>query len=464
MRKAAFGLAAVAAATAGAAAVLTRGPAPEAGTASSHREAPLISEDPTVDNTDVYAFRSPDRPDTVTIISNWNPAEDPAAGPMYFAFSSTARYNINIDTNGDGRANIVYRVRFRNAPGVAFLRTGAQPFTVTRESGGNPQTVAQGTTPPSNIGPRTTPNYRQLVTSSIVNLTGGGQFFAGQRDDGFYGDIGAIFDSLNFRRFPGNTGGGKDFFAGYGVHSIALQLPISQLGAQNNIIGVWSSTDRQRLTVRNVRQKQRIRVRVGRTTVTRTVTVPRAVVRNQFVQVSRLGNPLVNEVLIPTERKDEWNRGVPLDDGRRFLNFFREPILAALVNRQYPGVVNAPERDRDDIIGIFLTGLPNLNSTGTTMAEMLRLNVSIAPSGPVGQGNRLGVVGGDMAGYPNGRRLEDDVIDISEKAVAGVLKGNAVAGLIGDGVNANDVPFLPTFPYQADPFSGFQNTKGEQKP
>jgi hypothetical protein len=180
--------------------------------------------------------------------------------------------------------------------------------------------------------------------------------------------------------------------------------------------------------------------------------------------VSRLGNPLVNEVLIPTERKDEWNAGTPRDDGTKFLSLYRQPILAALVNQLYPGVVNAPERDRDDIEAIFLTGLPNLNNTGAVRAEMLRLNLGIAPAAAVGGGNRLGVVGGDNAGFPNGRRLEDDVIDIAEKAVAGALKGNTVAPLLGDGVDGNDVPFLQSFPYQADPFSGFENTKGQQRP
>ena len=460
MRTAALLLTGLVAVAAVAVVALVRGPSPDASTASSHREAPLISEDPTADNTDVYAFRSPDRPDTVTIISNWIPGEDPAAGPMYYQFSTGARYNINIDTNGDGQANIVYRVRFGGSAPVAFLRNTVQPFTVTRVGNGRSEVVARGNTPPNNIGLRTTPNYRQLAANAVTELAGGGSVFAGQRDDAFFGDIGAIFDSLNFRRFPGNAGGGKDFFAGYGVHTISLQIPISQLQAQNNIIGVWSSTERQRLTVRTVKARKRVRVRGT----LRTILATRRVVANEFVQVSRLGNPLVNEVLIPTQRKDEWNRGTPLDDGREFASFYREPMLAALINRLYPGVVNAPERDRDDIEAIFLTGLPNLNNTGTTRAEMLRLNVSIAPTAPVGAGNRLGVVGGDNAGFPNGRRLEDDVIDIAEKAVAGALKGNAVAPLLGDGVNGNDVAFLPSFPYQADPFSGFENTKGEQKP
>ena len=436
------------------------GQAPDGATASSHREAPLISEDPTADNTDVYAFRSPDRPDTVTIISNWIPAEDPAAGPMYWEFSSRARYNINIDTDGDGRANVVYRVRFGQSQPVAFLRSTIQPYTVTRVQGGRSQVVARGNTPPNNIGPRSTPNYRSLAAAAVLPMEGGGSVFAGQREDAFFGDIGAIFDRLAFRRFPGNAGGGKDFFAGYAVHSVSLQIPIAQFQARNNTIGVWSTTERLGLGVRTLK----VRTRVLAQGKLRTRIVKRRVIGNGFVQVSRLGNPLVNEVLIPTNRKDEWNRGTPRDDGTKFGNFYREPILAALINQLYPGVVNAPERNRDDIEAIFLTGLPNLNNTGPVRAEMLRLNLGIAPTAAVGRGNRLGVVGGDNAGFPNGRRLEDDVIDIAEKAVAGALKGNQTATLLGDGVDTNDQPFLSSFPYQGDPFSGFQNTKGEQKP
>ena len=178
------------------------------------------------------------------------------------------------------------------------------------------------------------------------------------------------------------------------------------------------------------------------------------------MQVSRLGSPLVNELIIPTARKDEWNRSAPANESR-FLRYYREPILAALINELYPGVVNAPEEDRDDLVQVFLTGIPKLNYTGPTKAEMLRINLSIPPTTSP---NRLGVVGGDLAGYPNGRRLEDDVIDIAEQAVGGVLLGNQNARLLGDGVDANDVANLPTFPYENDPTSGFDNVKGQQKP
>ena len=432
-------------------AALLGGPAPSAGKASSHREAPSISEDPTADNTDLYAFRSPDRPDTVTIISNVIPAEDPAAGPMYYEFSPSARYNVYLDRNGDGRAEITYRFRFRPSTPVAFLRSTVQPYTVTKLEGGRSEVVATGNTPPNNIGPRTTPGYRQVAQNAVAQLAGGGLVFAGQRDDAFFGDIGAIFDSLGFRRGTGNAGGGKDFFAGYGVHTLSLQLPIASLADPDGIVGVWTTVERQQLRVE------------AKTRKVRGTRVTSSVVSRPWVQVSRLGNPLVNEVIIPTAQKDEWNRSAPTGDSR-YASLYTQPVLAALINQLYPGVVNAPERDRDDLVAVLLTGVPNLNFTGATRADMLRLNLSIAPTAAVGAGNRLGVFGNDLAGFPNGRRLEDDVIDIAERAVAGKLKGNPNADALGDGVNANDVPFLTSFPYQADPFSGFENTKGQQKP
>ena len=425
-----------------AAVLVVRGPSPEAGTASSHREAPLISEDPTADNTDLYAFRAPDAPNDLTIIGNWIPAEDPAAGPMYYRFSQSARYNIYIDRNGDARPDVTFRFRFRNRAGRFFLANTVQDYTVTRTIGRRSTVVARGVTPPNNIGPRTTPNYRSLAQAAVRPLAGGGKVFAGQREDAFFADIGAIFDLVAIRRGVGNAGGGKDFFAGYGVHAIALQIPISQLDDSDHVVGVWAATDRQRLTVRKVgKGKKR-----------------RTVARNSWVQVSRLANPLVNELIIPTNLKDKWNRSTPRQDSQ-FVRFHREPILAAVINQLYG--LNVPEKNRDDLVSVLLTGVPSLNFTGRTLADMLRINLSIPPSGSP---NRLGVFGGDTGGYPNGRRLTDDVIDIAERAVAGKLKGHPAGDLLGDGVNENDVPNLTSFPYENDPPSGFDNTKGQQKP
>lgn len=409
-----------------AAAVVSSGPS--AGTASSHREAPLISEDPSADNTDLYAFRSPDKPSTVTLISNWIPAEDPAAGPNYYTFSPSARYNIKIDRTGDARADIVYSFRFNRTPGPAFLGNTVQSYTVTR----NGKVVARGKTPPNNIGPRSTPNYRDLAAKAVLRA-GNTNVFAGQRDDGFFADIGAIFDLLAFRKGTGANGGGKDFFAGYAVHSIALQIPIAELNAKNSTIGVWSSTDRMNVTV------------AGK-------------LRRGWTQVSRIANPLVNEVVVPTPFKDLWNRSQPVND-KQFAGPVLKPILAKLMNDLYK--VNAPETNRTDLVQVFGTGIPGLNFTGNTVADLLRLNYSI-PVTPAAQQDRLGVIGGDKQGFPNGRRINDDVVDIAERVVAGFLKGNKVE--LGDGVNTGDAGPMGFFPYQNDPAGGFANTKGLQKP
>ena len=442
MRRIVLFLALAALVTSATAVALVRGPSPKAGTASSHREAPAIAEDPSADPTDLYAFRSVDAPDKLTIIANWLPAEDPAAGPNWYRFSNRARYNIKIDRSGDGVADLTYRFLFKNRRGLFFLGNTVQDYTVTRIRNGRAQMIGRGITPPNNIGPRTNSNlygsadYRSLAAAQVRNIGGGLRVFAGQREDAFFGDIGAIFDLVAFRSGTGNAGGGKDFFAGYGVHAVALQVPITQLDDSDHTVGVWMTTERRKVTVRDGRA------------------------RSQWVQVARLGNPLVNEVIIPTRLKDRWNRTVPAND-QQYVRYFRKPILAAVMNQLYPGVVNAPEDNRDDLVQVLLTGVPGLNETGTQLADMLRVNLSIAPTASP---NRLGVFGADNAGWPNGRRLGDDVIDIAVRAVAGKLKANPNADLLGDGVDANDVAHMSFFPYEADPFSGFDNTKGEQKP
>jgi hypothetical protein len=449
MRKLAFVLLAAAASAALIVAFASRGGSPSAAQASSHREAPLISEDPSADNTDTYAFRSPDRPDTVTIISNYIPGEDPAAGPNWYTFSPSARYVLYADKNGDGKPDVTWRFRFANQPPVAFLQNTQQKYTVTRVEGKSSRVVGSGLlTPPDNIGPRSTPNYHALAMAGVHDLNDGSKVFAGQRDDGFFGDIGAAFDLVAIRSGTGATGGGKDFFAGYAVHSIALQVPLSQLdNGGNHIVGVWSASER--LVTKVTLAKWRGRKFLKKTP--------------EWQQVSRLGEPLINELLIPTELKDKWNASTP-DKDKQFAQYYSSPILAKLLNQLYPQFGPFQETNRTDLVSVLLTGLkePNLNFTGDTQADEIRLNLAIAPTAAVGHGNRLGVLGGDLAGYPNGRRLEDDVIDISERAVGGVLIGHSLP--LGDGVDANDVPYMATFPYQADPFSGFENTKGQQKP
>jgi len=445
MRKLAFVLLAAAASAALIAALASRGGSPSAAQASSHREAPLISEDPSADSTDTYAFRSPDKPDTVTIIANYIPGEDPAAGPNWYTFSPSARYVVYADKNGDGKPDVTWRFRFKNRAPVAFLQNTQQEYTVTRVEGKSSRVVGSGLlTPPDNIGPRSTPNYHALALAGVHDLSDGVKVFAGQRDDGFFGDIGAVFDLVAIRGGTGATGGGKDFFAGYAVHAISLQVPLSQLdNGGNHIVGIWSATDRPKVSV-TVKGKA----------VSRKTT---------WVQVSRLGNPLINELLIPTQLKDKWNAVGP-DKDKQFEQYYSSPILAKLLNQLYPQFGPFKETDRADLVSVLLTGLkePNLNFIGETRADEIRLNLAIAPTAAVGKGNRLGVLGGDLAGWPNGRRLEDDVIDIAERAVGGVLIGHSLP--LGDGVDANDVAYMASFPYQADPFSGYDNTKGEQKP
>ena len=449
MRKLAVLLLAAAALAALVAALTSRGGSPATAQASSHREAPLISEDPSADNTDTYAFRSPDAPDTVTIISNYIPGEDPAAGPNWYTFSPSARYVIYADKNGDGKPDITWRFRFKNRAPVAFLQNTQQEYTVTRLDGKSSRVVGSGLlTPPDNIGPRSTPGYHALAMAGIHDLNDGSKVFAGQRDDGFFGDIGAAFDLVAIRSGTGASGGGKDFFAGYAVHTVSLQVPLSQLdNGGNHVVGVWSASERPvtKVTLAKSRGRKVLQTSTG------------------WKQVSRLGEPLINELLIPTELKDKWNASTP-DKDKQFEQYYSSPILAKLLNQLYPQFGPFTETNRTDLVSVLLTGLkePNLNYTGTTLADEIRLNLAIPPTAPVGHGNRLGVLGGDLAGYPNGRRLEDDVIDISERAVGGVLIGHSLP--LGDGVDGNDVPYLATFPYQADPFSGFENTKGQQKP
>jgi hypothetical protein len=437
VRKVAFGLVVAAGLSALGIAVATRGDPPGSATASSHREAPLIAQDPTADNTDLYAFMSPDKPDTATIISNWIPAEDPAAGPNYYTFSPTARYDIYADTNGDGKPEITWQLRFDNLPSQFFLGNTQQKYTVTKIAGGKSTAVGSGLlTPPDNIGSRSTPDYAALAAKGVHPLTDGSTVFAGQRDDPFFADVGAIFDLVAIRYGTGATGGGKDFLAGYGVHSIALQVPKAMLdNGGNHVVGIWAATDRQRVMVANGQAK------------------------TQWVQVSRLGNPLINEVIIPTPKKDAWNSASPAQDNQ-FKQYYTNPILAAVFQKLYPQFGPFPQTGRDDLVSVLLTGLakPMLNYTGPTLADELRLNLAIPPTAS-DKINRLGVIGGDLAGYPNGRRLEDDVIDIDERVVAGELVGHKLP--LGDGVNTNDVPLVKSFPYAAAPFSGFDNTKGQ---
>ena len=433
--------------------------------ASSHREAPLISQDPVADNTDVYAFRSPDRPDTVTLVANWIPFEEPAGGPNFFNFGDDVLYQIHVDNNGDAEPDITYEWRFTTEiqnPNTFLYNTG--PITSLDDPDFNYRqyydvSVVQGgvrsllgshlPVPPNNIGPRSTPNYEAVAGQAVRSLDGGIKAFAGQRDDPFYVDLGSAFDLLGLRPLNGAHAiplpaqAGVDGLGGYNVHSVALQVPISSLTSPGNpIIGVYSQTKRQQSRVLSP-------------------TGPGSAPRNTgaFVNVSRLGMPLVNEVVIPLGQKDRFNASEPRDDAQ-FLGLVQDPEPARLIPALYPGV-GVPPAPRNDLVTIFLTGIPNLNQPANVKpSEMIRLNTAIAPTGSP---NALGVLAGDNAGFPNGRRLVDDVVDIELRALAGATPftpsfNRVPNNSLGDGVNANDMPFLSSFPYVATPHQGYEHT------
>ena len=501
--------------------------------ASSHREAPLISTDPLADNTDLYAFVSPDRPNSVTVLANYIPLEEPASGPNFFRFDDNVLYQIRLDNNGDARVDLALEFRFRTVivNGDTFLYNTntidnlsdpdwnvKQFMDVTaRIRQGDPNsptftTFTLGTnlpTPPVNIGPRSTPNYEtNLAEPSISTIpTGAGDIkvFAGQRDEGFYVDLGSGFDLLGLRPFnnahvaPRPVSNGVDATAGYNVHTIAVQLPTQLLTANgalptgptdpNAIIGFYATASRPSTRVLNTNG-----------TVTQTGNcangqgIPTA--DPSCVQVSRLANPLFNELFIPMgtsptvseNDKDLYNAQLPATDINR-IDYVRgtasrpvEPVK--LINNLYvtPPVLDAPTSGRNDLVRVFLTGVPGATrppvqndpadpsaGPGAVPSDLMRLNVAVPATAP-GSVNRLGVIAGDLAGYPNGRRVGDDVVDITLRVAAGVLlSGNscfngssnvscnqAPNNQLGDGVTQNDRPFRTSFPYLATPWSGYE--------
>jgi hypothetical protein len=430
-------------------------------TASSHREAPLISQDPLADNTDVYAFVSPERSDRVVLMSNFIPLQFPSSGPNFWKFDDNVLYEIMVDNDADAVEDITFQFRFRtetrnqdtflyNTGQITSLEDAdwnvRQFYSVTRIDGprrsGRAQVLAENLpSPPVNVGFRSIPDYASVATQAIRALPNGISVFAGQREEGFYVNLG-IFDLLGV---PPADNVVTDSLAGMNVHSIALELPISALTANgsrpavatdaNAVIGVWSTASRPSVTARNGAQE----VHSGR-----------------YVQVSRLGQPLVNEVVIPRRLKDAFNSIPPTQDAVA-LPVVQDPevpkLLAALFG------VRSPAAPRADLVTIFLTGLPGLNQPpNVTPSEMLRLNVAIRPTPAP---NPLGVIGGDVAGFPNGRRVGDDVTDIAIRAMAGATPltpafNTGINAQLGDGVAGNDVPYLPSFPYLAHPHPGNQ--------
>jgi|SRR5579859_694175 len=520
------------------------GPAPLSVAASSHREAPLISSDPQADNTDVYAFVSPDRQDSVTLIGDWIPFEAPYGGPNYFKFADEVLYEMHLDTIGDAKSHVTYQFRFtthtRN-PNTFLYNTGTihsltdanwnvyQTYTVTEIVS---TTAAMTTTvlasdllsPPVNIGSKSTPNYYALgdAATCIVSISGvsGGptgsacgqhatmlgagsnniKVFAGQRDDPFFVDL-QVFDLLTLRgQAPpiGYSSGNNiplDGLKGFNVHSIALQIPISRLTGSNSltgnnpnpIIGVWMTSSRQSMRVLSA--------------------LGGVANSGPMVQVSRLGMPLTNELVMPLALKDAFNGLAPEGDlplytsgpgaGDLFKKSVENPELGRLLCSLYgvplPREVGStcntgyttPDTGRSDIFAIFLTGMKtaapftintatgpvqlpsgfDINQpTGVVPADMLRLNTGIKGNTCSPTPNRLGILGGDACGFPNGRRLADDVVDIELQAVGGAawqaLVDNtfsfnpAYANALTDRVNSNDAAFDAVFPYVAAPHAG----------
>jgi hypothetical protein len=470
---------------------------------SSHREAPEISKDPVADNTDVYAFVSPDRPSTVTLISNFVPLQDPPGGPNFFEFGDDVLYSIYIDNDGDGMPEISYVFRFQTRlrnPNTFLYNTGQitsltdphwnkrQFYSVTRVEGPDTTAYGTGTTgasklkahmlgsnlacPPCNIGPRSTPNYAtKLGDPAVHSLPGGTKVFAGQRREGFYVDLGAIFDLADLRPFqnlhviPTAAAPGVDATKSLNIHTIAIQVPIKHLTANGTtpkhpssshaVIGVWSAASRRK--VRMIDKAGDEKAESG-----------------PWVQVSRLGNPLFNEVIVPLGEKDLWNRRFPADD-KAFAKYVDHPELAKLLPGLYPGVfphLAAYKKPRADLAAILLTGIPHgiiggfQNLTGKVPADQLRLNVAIPPaSNP----SRFGILGNDLAGFPNGRRVSDDIVAIELRAVAGATiplvdksyTPDAAAGALEQWQASQhaSVPgpdrYQSTFPYLGPPLDGF---------
>jgi hypothetical protein len=357
---------------------------------TSHREAPKISKDPVADNTDLYAFVSPDKPDTVTILANYIPLEEPAGGPNFNTFGDDVLYEIMVDNDGNGLEDVTYQFRFKTKvgnPNTFLYNTGPissisdsswnvkQFYSVTKVSGprrSGPSTTlgADLPTPPVNIGPRSTPSYVDLANSAINTLSDGSVAFAGQRDEAFYVDLGSIFDLAALRPFqnlhliPTPAAPGIDTTKGFSVHTIAIQVPkkiLSHSGStptdpkdDDSVLGIWASASRRRATILPGDGDDDDSGRVDEDTSSGIQTGP-------FTQVSRLGMPLINEVVIPLGKKDLWNTTHPRFDSQ-FLAYYQTPELQKLLPVLYPGVfpnLAAYSKPRADLVAILLTGIPS---------------------------------------------------------------------------------------------------------
>jgi Domain of unknown function (DUF4331) len=452
---------------------------------SSHREAPEMAKDPVADSTDLYAFVSPNRPDTVTLIANYIPLQAPDGGPNFYEFGDDVAYDIHISNKGKAEPDITYRFHFHTAirnPKTFLYNTGPishindatwnrpQHYSITRIKDGKSKVLAQKLAcPPVNIGPRSTPNYANLAAEAIHKV-GPRRVFAGQRADAFHVDLGSIFDLGALRPFehlhviPSADAVGVNTLQAFNVHTIALQVPIKEVtrhgdvptkpGKGSSVIGVWATASRRKSRMFDKAKG----AYVG---------------HGPWEQVSRLGNPLFNEVLVPMAYKDNWNARAPKGD-KDFAKYVNHPELAKLLPILYPGVfphLASYHKARADLNAILLTGIPKgvvsgfQNFTGPVESDMLRLNVAIPPASSP---NSLGVVGGDLAGYPNGRRVNDDVVTIELRAVAGVtiplvdptFTPDGAAGVVTDGTTDTNGPTPSVFPYLANPGGGYQTQPG----
>jgi hypothetical protein len=468
---------------------------------SSHREAPGISQDPVADNADVYAFVSPDDPTFVTILSNFVPLQGPAGGPNFFEFGDDVLYSIFIDNDGDALPDLTFQFKFKTTlrnEDTFLYNTGEidsldsdnwnkrqfYDVSLIREHGHGPKGKKQhhdqdgkGTKlnhtplacPPCNIGPRSTPNYDDLAAAAVHSLQGGISVFAGQRNDGFFVDLGAIFDLADIREITSATMHSVDPLKTLNIHTIAIKVPIRMLTrdgsvptdvmSATSVLGIWSGASRRKVQVRDDNGKA-------------------SKGSGPWVQVSRLGNPLFNEVVVHIGDKDRWNAVDPIDDAGEFESYVNQPELArllpAIYNGAFPNLAAYNGTPRADLHAILLTGIPSgivdgfQNFTGPNPADMLRLNVAVPPT--TDNPNPIGLVAGDPAGFPNGRRVFDDVVTIELKAIAGYtipLVDNNYT--VDDVVNAsvfssNLTPgpdrYQDTFPYLGSPHSGFDTPPG----
>jgi hypothetical protein len=449
--------------------------------ASSHREAPITALDHAADVTDWYAFVSFDHPDRVTMILNVDPFLEPSNGPNYFPFDPNVLYEMKVDNNHDGVEDITFEFRFKTEIRQPGLFTGfvggvagippitaldgagsaglslRQTYTVTMIKNGVATDLTDGKqlfAVPSNVGPRTMPDYDDLFHQGIYQLDNDVRVFAGTVDDPFFIDLGAAFDSLNFRMGVGGVLSAQedaddthnyapDAVAGFNVNSIVLEVPTTMLtvdgrlhpaGDKNAVLGTYGSTSRRKLTIRRAPNP---------------ITA-----EGPFQQVNREGNSLINELIIGTGHKDRFSMDDPKNDGQ-FAGFFLDPLLAHVFASFGIPVAPAPRTDLLPLVQYIAPICPGCgpNDRGP-IADLLRLNTGIPPT-PVGSQKRLGFLAGDIAGYPNGRRLIDDVVDISSRAVAGILADPVKFGTrIGDGVNINEVGYGSTFPYVRPAHSG----------